>query len=380
MSIVEISRTALIRSEAAQLNTAHHPTVGIGAIGLGGWGRTLAKSYTRSTHVDLKSCYSPSAERRAQFAADFSCAPATSLEALISRPDIDAVVIAVPNDQHAMAIEAAVAGQKHMFVEKPLAIEPEDIRRIQRALRGSGLILACGHTARRLAGIREMKRRIKTGELGAPTSVEAVFGNERGSSLSAGNWRSNPTQCPGGPLTQIGIHHVDNLQFLLGPVLRVSAFGKSPRPEIKNQLVVGVVLEFADTIGYISADWLTPGTFSLDVHCTAGRLRYELDYRWWGESDKSDAHSTLIQYPVPDTSVSPRGKELHAGRIPLREGDHLLEEVDEFALAILGQATVEVGLKTALLNVAVLLAAARSLATSQTVDVGDLTADLVDSD
>ncbi|MHB8621357.1 MAG: Gfo/Idh/MocA family protein [Chloroflexota bacterium] len=350
----------------------------LGAIGLGGWGRTLARAYSGSSHVELRCCYSRDPGRRQRFADDFACEPAPSLDALLSRPDIDGVIITVPNAQHAAIIEEAAAHGKHIFVEKPVATAAADIGRVRRALRGTGLVFACGHAARRLAGIREMKRRLATGVLGAPSSFEAVFGNERGLEIPAGNWRTDPAQCPGGPLTQIGIHHIDNLQFLLGPVRRVAAMGRSPRADIANQLVVGVLLEFDEVIGYLGADWLTPGTFTIDLHGTQARLRYDLDYTWWDRSAQSDAHSTLTQFVAPPSSSLPGDRHMAGELIPLPNGDYLREEIDEFALALLGQGAVEVGLDAAASNVAVLLAAARALETSKPVDVADIAAEIDD--
>lgn len=345
----------------------------LAAIGLGGWGQALARAYTASSSLVLHGCYAHDADRRHAFAESFECRSYGSQEELLADPEVDGVVIAVPNDQHADVIAAAAAAGKHVFVEKPLAVTVADLTKIRQAVRQAEVVLACGHTARRLSGVRQLKREIDGGGLGVVTSVEAVYGNQRGLTIDPGNWRADPDQCPGGPLTQIGIHHIDNLQYLLGPIRRVCAFGRSPRPEIATELGVATVLEFDQAIGYLGADWCTPGTFSIDVHGTEGRLRYELDYAWWADSAETDRHATVTRIlPVNGGGPATGASSSRAEVVPVAPGNHLLEEIEEFARAITGGPPVEIGLEAATSNVVVLLAAVRSLREGRAIEVADM--------
>jgi predicted dehydrogenase len=339
----------------------------------------MARAYAGSERVELRSCYTRDPERRRGFAADFGCAQEESLEALLSRDDIDGIVITAPNDQHASLIEAAAASGKHVYTEKPVAVALGDLRRIRRAVRESGIVFACGHSARRLAGLRAMKQVLGSGDAGAPSMVEAVFGNERGLELKPGDWRADPVQSPGGPLTQLGIHQIDNLQYLLGPARRAVAMGRAPRPGIANHLAVGVLLEFDDSLGYLGCNWLSPGCFTIDMYCSAARFRYQLDFSWWSTSAQTDAHTSLTRTVISANSADPDARVLAEDAVPLLARDHLLEEIEEFAGAIRGTAAVEVGLDEALANVAVLQAAARSLADARPVEVSEIIAEIEES-
>jgi predicted dehydrogenase len=350
----------------------------LAAVGLGRWARVMARAYAGSEVVELRSCYSRNDERREAFAAEFGCGQDSSLAALLSRDDIDGLVITAPNDQHAPIIETAAAAGKHVYTEKPVAVSVTDLRRIRRAVLGSQVVFACGHSARRLAGLREMKRILASGEAGTPSMVEAVFGNERGLELKAGDWRADPVASPGGPLTQLGIHQIDNLQYLLGPATRVVAMGRAPRPGIRNELAVGVLLEFADSLGYLGCNWLSPGSFTIDVYGTTARLRYELDFTWWSKSAQTDAHTKLTRTVIAADSADPDARVLREDEVPLPSRDHLREEIEEFARAIQGDAAVEVGLAEAVSNVAVLQAAALSLATARPVEVDEILAEIGD--
>ena len=347
-------------------------TAGLAAVGLGRWARVLARAYSGSAVAELRACFSRDTGRTAAFAADFGCDPAASLEELFGRDDIDGIVITAPNDQHAPLIEAAAMAGKHVYTEKPVAVEIADLRRIQQVVRESGIVFSCGHSARRLAGIREMKRALEAGEAGMVSMVEAVFGNERGLEIKPGDWRADPVGAPGGPLTQLGIHQIDNLQYLLGQVVRVVAVGRALRPEIANTLVTGVLLEFADALGYLGCNWLSPGSFTVDLYGTAARLRYELDFSWWSQSPQTDVHTRLTRTFMANDSADPDARMLHTDSVELPARDHLREEIEEFALALQGSARVEVGLAEATANVAVLRAATRSMAEDRPVEVAEI--------
>ncbi len=350
--------------------------VRLAAVGLGRWGRVMAAAYHNSDVVELRACFTRNPERRARFAEDFSCDAAASLDELLARDDIDGLVVTVPNDQHAPVIEAAAAAGKHVYVEKPVAVEPADIRRIAAAVRDSGITFACGHSARRLAGVREMRRRLDAGEVGSPSLVEAVFSNERGLDLKEGDWRGDPAQCPGGPLTQLGIHQIDNLNYLFGVPRSVMGMGRRGPVAVTNTMVVGALLEFEDVVAYLGADWLTPGAFTIDLYGSKARLRYELDFSWWSNSADTDDHTSLTEVSIASDSADPDARVLAEKRVSLVPRDHLREEVEEFGAAIGGEAEVEVTLDVAMANVAVVLAAARAVEQRRQVEVAEVLAEI----
>ncbi|MGH9109849.1 MAG: Gfo/Idh/MocA family protein [Acidimicrobiales bacterium] len=350
--------------------------VRVGAIGLGRWGRVLASAYRESDVVELGSCFTRDPTRRRRFAEDFGCDEDDSLEALLARPDIEGIIVTVPNDQHAPVIEAAASAGKHVYVEKPLAVDPADIRRIRRAVVESGVVFSCGHSARRLSGLREIRRLVDSGEIGAPSLVEAAFANERGLDLKDGDWRADPFQCPGGPLTQLGVHQIDNLSYLFGTPNRVVGVGRQGSVAVKNVMAVAALLEFDGVIGYLGVDWLTPGAFTLDLHCSKARLRYELDFSWWSNSSDTDAHSRLTRVEISSDSDDPDSRVLGSRDVDLPRRDHLREEIDEFGRAVRGSGAIEVGLPAAVANVAVVLAIARSMERRCSVEVGDLVEEL----
>ncbi|GAI81652.1 unnamed protein product, partial [marine sediment metagenome] len=71
------------------------------------------------------------------------------------------------------------------------------------------------------AEVREMKSLVARGALGKVLSAEANYSHSGGLSLTSQQWRWDENKCPALPLMQLGIHHIDNLVYLLGSVRRV---------------------------------------------------------------------------------------------------------------------------------------------------------------
>lgn len=164
------TRPALTGDVAATARPAR-----LAAIGLGGWSQ--AQAHTGSAYLVLPGCDTRDEGRRAAFAERFGCRPYASQRDLLGDPDVDRVIGAVPNDQHADVVAAAADAGKHVLVQKPLAVTVPDLARIRRAIESWGAVLACGHTARRLASVRQLKRKIDGRNIGTVTPVEAIDGN-----------------------------------------------------------------------------------------------------------------------------------------------------------------------------------------------------------
>lgn len=347
--------------------------VGMAAVGLGRWAYVLADAYTRSEKVKLVTCFSRSAEKREKFASRYGCDQSESMEALLARDDVEAVIVTVPNDQHADVIEQAARAGKHVYVEKPIAVTIEDAQRIERVIRETGVKFLCGHSARRTGGLRKMKELIENGSIGDVSTVEAVFSNERGLELTEGNWRGDPQVTPGGPLTQLGVHQIDNMQYLLGPIASVFNFGKPMYTRVKNETVNMTVVEFEDgKLGYLGTNWACPGVFYVNVYGTKADLFYELDFTWWSNSDTTDQHSTLRMREFESMGDNPDDRPLREVPVEFESTDHLRDEIEDVAVAVRTGADTEISATDATRNLAVILAAVCSTRERRVVDIREI--------
>ncbi|TGE39103.1 Gfo/Idh/MocA family oxidoreductase [Desulfosporosinus fructosivorans] len=348
-------------------------SVGVAAVGLGRWAYVLADAYTRSGKVKLVTCFSRTSDKRDKFAQRYDCGTDLSMEALLARDDVEMVIVTVPNDKHAEVIEQCARAGKHVYVEKPISVSVEDAKRIDKVIKETGVKFLCGHSSRRLGALRKIKEMIDTKEIGEVSTIEAVFSNERGLELKKGNWRGDPATAPGGPLTQLGVHQIDNLQFLLGPIARVFNFGKPMYTEVENITVNQTILEFENgKQAYLGTNWACPGVFSINVYGTKANLFYQLDFSWWSNSDVTDEHSTLIKREFASMSDDPDDRILRDVKVEFETIDHLRVEVEEVADVIRNGGETEIGAEASLRNLAVVLAAVKSVHEKRPVEISEI--------
>jgi len=327
--------------------------VRLAPVGLGRWARVLARGAQRGDVIDLTSCFSRSEDKRAAFQEEFGIErSADSYEELLADPEIEGVVITTPNDTHRDVILQALEAGKAVYTDKPIAHTLEDAMAIEAGVNSTSRVFAVGHSARRLAGHRTMKKWYDEGRLGQISLVEANFSNERGLELDESTWRFYASKSPGGTLIQLGVHHADNLQFLLGPIRSVNANVKKlyTRSEVPDATMV--ICEFSDgMLGYLGCGWASPGVYSMNVLGTKANLFYDLDFTHWDESHLADKYSTLRSQFYGESERQ---------TVELPPSDMFREQLDEFALAIRGEAVVEGGATEAVRALAVVRAALES--------------------
>ena len=327
--------------------------VRLASIGLGRWAQVLASGAQRGDVIELYSCFSRSEERRRAFQEAFDVPKAAAtLEELLADADVEGVIIATPNDTHRDLIVQALEAGKAVYTDKPVTHTLDDAAAVRRAVKNSDRVFAVGHSARRLAGSRMMKQWIEEGLLGNVSLAEANFSNERGLELSPDTWRWHADKSPGGAFIQLGVHHADTLQYLLGPVARVTGQVRSLYTQAEVPDAIMAILEFeAGPLGYIGCGWASPGIYQIRLQGTEANLLYDLDFTHWAESQQADQWSTLM---------SQRYRDMTRKTVALPPTDMFREQLDEFALAIRGEGEVEEGNEEAIRALAVVHAAQES--------------------
>ena len=192
--------------------------VSVGIVGLGRWARVLAHAARKSDRLEIAAAYSRSEAGRAAFGREFGIRTVGDLAAMLADPGIAGVILTLPNEQHLpLAREVAKAG-KHVYTEKPIAGTLEEGLEIEALEKTHGVTVTVGHSARLMAGIRLIRKAIDDGELGRVAFIEANFSNERALELTPQTWRWYRDRAPGGPLSQLAIHHFDVLHYLGGDI------------------------------------------------------------------------------------------------------------------------------------------------------------------
>ena len=190
--------------------------VGIGMIGSGFMGLTYAEAIAR--HVKGARLVAVAGGSRApQLAAEHGVAAETSVDALLARQDVDAVVVATPDQFRRDLIARAAAAGKHVLAEKPLAPTVADCDAIIAACRSAGVNLAVVKTERNRLVTRKAKQLIDEGVIGPvrmmrtastfPLSLTRQLFESRG-------WMAEGAS--GGLFMGMASHNADFLRWLTG--------------------------------------------------------------------------------------------------------------------------------------------------------------------
>ena len=150
----------------------------------------------------------------------------TDYHELLARGDIDAVDICTPNYLHSIiAVDALKAG-KHVFCEKPDAINPEEVLKMQKAADESGKTLMVMRNNRYLNTSEYLKKYIEQGKAGDIYAGRCGWIRRRGIP-GKGGWFTTKEQSGGGPLIDLGVHMIDLAIWLMGNPTPIAVSGST---------------------------------------------------------------------------------------------------------------------------------------------------------
>lgn len=321
--------------------------VGLGVLGVGWWAGTLADSIARTDSARLVSCFARTAEKREAFAAEHGCTAAGSAEELLADPEVDGVLIVTPHSTHLELVEAAAAAGRHVFVEKPLTLTLDEARRAIAATEKAGVTLAVGHHRRRLAATRRLHGLVDDGTLGTLVALE---GNLSGPIALSGRtgWRRDPAESPVGGMTSYGVHVLDTLHYLAGPIRRVSAFSRAVVDAGLDDVSIVLCEHAGGPLSTLTTATVIPVTQNVGAYGT--------DAAAWSLQDGARLAFQLRG----DTSPSVED---------VAPVDALAEQMDEFARCTLGEARPETGGPEAAAVIAVFEAIERSIRSGSAEEV-----------
>ena len=136
-----------------------------------------------------------------------------STEALCRSPQVDAVFVASPDAAHLDDVLTAVRCGKPVLVEKPMAMNGGEARRMLEAARRSDLKLGVAHIFRFEATVNRARDLVQGGKLGQVVHLRCEFhypavGHGRA-------WINDPTLACGGPIADVGVHCIDTMRYIL---------------------------------------------------------------------------------------------------------------------------------------------------------------------
>jgi predicted dehydrogenase len=326
----------------------------VACIGMGWWSDVLADAIVRSGKLRIVACYTRSQDKRRAFAAKYGCAAAPSYDALLADRSIEAVINTTPNNAHLETTRAAARAGKHVFLDKPIANTVSEGREIARACREAGVVLALGYQRRRENHFRWVKTKIDAGEFGRLVNAEANISRDRLGKIDLSSWRYSAEGMPGGVMLQIGIHYTDVLEYLMGPIVAVSARSAQLVLPGDNPDVASLVLEHeGGALSTLNASYASASEYYLvNVYGKEASAYYDL-------------HSGL--------RFLKRGAERPAA-VACEKNDTFVDELEEFARAVRGDGAPEMDGERAARSLAVVRAGVLSARTGRRVEVAEILA------
>ena len=319
------------------------------SIGMGWWSDELADAVQgKSDAIRIATCFTRSPEKRAAFAAKYGTQTHESYEAVLADDGIDAVILTTPHSTHAEQVIAAAAAGKHVFCEKPFTLTRASAEAAAEACAGAGVVLAIGQNRRWHSATQALKAMLEEGALGTILHAEANFSVPSALDYPPDLWRSNRIESPAGSVTGLGIHMIDALIHLLGPIARVAAQAYRRAVPVDIDDTTSVLFAFESGVsGYLGTLFACPHTSFINIYGTGGNAFAQIDL------------SRLTVQPADGA----------AREEPIEAQDTLRLELDEFAAAVAGAARFTVTPAEAVHGIAVMEALVAAAASGQWVAV-----------
>ncbi len=199
---------------------------------------------------------------------------------LVNDPDIDAVCICTPSGLHGEPTIAAARAGKHVLSEKPLEITKEKMDQMIEECRKAGVKLGGIFQRRAYPEFHKAREIIDSGKIGKLVLGDAYLKYYRSQAYyDSGGWRGTWALDGGGALMNQGVHGIDALLWMMGPVKRViSAKCDHLARNIEVEDTAVVMLEYENgAFGVIEGTTsIVPGyPSSIEIHGELGTLKLD---------------------------------------------------------------------------------------------------------
>ena len=293
----------------------------LGVIGCGTISQVYLRNLTAAPEVEVVACADVFPDRAVARAAEFGVGRVCSPAELLAGPDIDLVVnLTVPSAHFEISLAALRAG-KHVWSEKPLALDREQGAALVHEAAERGLQLGCAPDTLLGAGLQACRTLLDEGLIGLPMAASAFFFNP-----GPERWHADPEflyQPGAGPLWDVGIYYLTALVSLLGPVSRATAFGRVLFPE----RVIGSGPHSGETFKVATDTYVS---CILEFRCGALANLVASFGIWGADLPKLQVYGTegVLNAPDPNTFGGPISANLHADKGAWRDVPVAAEHAD----------------------------------------------------
>jgi UDP-N-acetylglucosamine 3-dehydrogenase len=301
------------------LNFTHHLSggkmskLGVAILGAGNMGRCLGQALCKISEVEVRYICDSRIEAAEALAPQFGSRPLGSLEELYRQSDFEAAVICLPTFTRLESLRQAVAAGKHIFCEKPLALNPAMAEAIQDLLRGYPKTVMVGQVLRffwEYGNLREMVLEGRIGQIGTIRLSRCVGypGN--------GSWYTEEARS-GGLILDLLIHDLDFLLWTFGEVKQVFAQSVKSQGTADIDYALLHLQMKSGALAHLEGSWAHPvGSFrqTVELAGSGGILSYDSatakSFDLQSTLEKDEMVGSRISLPETDPEHDPYFLEL----------------------------------------------------------------------
>ena len=268
--------------------------VGFAVIGAGLVGPTHARFASEAEGAKLRVVCDLREDRGRPVALENDATWVADYREVMRRDDIDVVTICLPTALHLEVATAAAEAGKHVLVEKPIELNIERARALVDVCKRNGVKLGAIFNRRFVYGTRRTHDAVHNGDLGTMLVADMRFKSWRTAEYySESGWRGTWDKEGGAALINQGIHGVDLMTWIAGPIKRVQGYARHLRHHIEGDDTTIAVVEYAS--GALGIIQCTTSVYPkqpdrIEFHGTGGTILLE-DYEivGWDLDNVSDA-------------------------------------------------------------------------------------------
>ena len=221
--------------------------INVGVIGIGNMGRYHLQNYSRISAANLVAISDKRLELGREAEKKYNCRFFLDYKQMLKETDLDAVSIAVPTKFHLQVALDCIRFGKHILLEKPIASNVAEARKIIDAAQKAKVKLMIGHVERFNPAVQTLKKIISNGDLGKIVSLVVrrvgVF---------------PPQIKDSSVVVDLGVHDIDIFSYLMDKY-PVSVFAHGQKSIIGNKEdSAEILLNYGDVSGFIQVNWVTP--------------------------------------------------------------------------------------------------------------------------
>jgi len=319
---------------------------------------------------------------------------ASDVQEVIDDPTIEVVSVALPSFLSLSVVGALLKAGKHVLAEKPLGRNAAEAAELTRIAEESGKTAAVGFSYRRIPAVAQLRRAVLDGRIGTPYFARGQFFADYAADPNGPMvWRYDQDASGGGVILDMATHVLDALEFILGPITRVTSASFdttiTERPtedggtgKVTNDDTTLINVRFTgDVLGTVLASRIAAGetiNLGFEIWGSTGHVKYDFlhmnEWVLYERADNAEDEALNSARVIQAGPASPHYLDtapMAAKGNATGYGEAFVAEMQEFLVSVVDGITPDTSFEAATATMKVVDAAFESAQTHSPVTVSE---------